>query len=268
MSPLREINGVRLLVEESGSGPALVLVHGSWDDRRSWGRIENELSRRYRVVSYDRRGHTGSDDGYPAGTRRTDEDDLAEIIEALGLAPAHVVASSFGGSISLGLAARRPELVQTVCAHEPPLLSIAADDPEVARVFETMRSLLELIDRGEREAAARGFADDIALGRGSWAMIPTDVRASMVANAETAAGEVRDPEWAQLDLDGLSRAGVPLLVTQGNTSPLFFRRIIERLAAAVEGAEVRTLPGAGHLPHLTHPAEYVAAVRGFIERSA
>jgi pimeloyl-ACP methyl ester carboxylesterase len=91
--------------------------------------IEEDLGRRFRVVSYDRRGHTGSEDSPEPGTRRDDEDDLADLIGALDLAPANVVGSSFGASIALGLAARRPELFRTLCAHEPPLLSLAADDP-------------------------------------------------------------------------------------------------------------------------------------------
>jgi pimeloyl-ACP methyl ester carboxylesterase len=97
-----------------------------------WALIEEDLARRFRVVSYDRRGHAGSGDGAEPGSRRDDEDDLAALIEALGLAPANVVASSFGTSIALGLVARRPELFRSLCGHEPPLLSLAADDPVVA----------------------------------------------------------------------------------------------------------------------------------------
>ncbi|MGH3040987.1 MAG: alpha/beta fold hydrolase, partial [Gaiellaceae bacterium] len=111
--PLREINSVRLLVEESGSGDPLVLVHGSWDDRQVWALIEDDLARRFRAVSYDRRGHSASEDSAEPGSRRDDEDDLAGLIETLGLAPAHVVANSFGSSIALGLAARQPELFRT-----------------------------------------------------------------------------------------------------------------------------------------------------------
>jgi pimeloyl-ACP methyl ester carboxylesterase len=116
-----EINGVRLLVEESGKGEPLVLIHGSWDDRQVWALIEENLARRFRVISYDRRGHAGSGDSAEPGSRRDDEDDLAGLIEALGLAPANVVASSFGTSIALGLVARRPELFRSLCGHEPPL---------------------------------------------------------------------------------------------------------------------------------------------------
>ena len=260
--PLREVNGVRLLVEESGSGDPLVLVHGSWDDRQVWALIEDDLARRFRVVSYDRRGHTGSEDGAERGSRRDDEDDLAALIETLGLAPAHVVANSFGSSIALGLAARQPQLFRTLCAHEPPLVSLAADDPAVATFGAAVTPVLELIGRGEPEAAAREFVE-IVLGPGAWEMLPERERATMVRNADTFAGEALDPAWADIDLDALSGISVPVLFTQGDRSPPMFAAIIARLSAATDSAEVRTLPGAGHVPHATHPADYVAVVSRF-----
>lgn len=258
--PQLDVNGVRLLVEQSGGGEPLVLVHGSWDDRRAWAPIEEDLARSFRVVSYDRRGHTGSEDSAEPGTRRDDEDDLASLIEVLDAAPAHVVGNSFGASISLGLAARRPELFRTLCAHEPPLLALVADDPMVAQVGAALAPILELIERGESEAAARAFVENIALGPGAWEMMPESERAAAAANANTFAGEARDPAWTDIDLDALGSVGFPVLLTQGDQSPPFFSKVVARLADAIDGAEVRTLPGAGHVPHQTHPAEYVSAI--------
>ena len=62
------------------------------------------LARTFSVIRYDRRGHSRSQYAGPA-PRRRDEDDLAE---ALGLGPAHLVGTSYGASISLALAVRRP----------------------------------------------------------------------------------------------------------------------------------------------------------------
>jgi pimeloyl-ACP methyl ester carboxylesterase len=262
--PLVEVNGVRLFVEQSGRGDPLVLVHGSWVDRQTWGLIEEDLARAFRVVSYDRRGHGGSEDGAKPGTRREDEDDLAALVETLGLAPANVVGNSFGGSIALGLAARRPELFSTLCAHEPPLMALAADDPVVAQVRAAIGAVLELIERGDGVAAARQFVEDVALGPGGWETLPEEERASMAANAHTFAGEALDPGGTEVDLEGLGGVAFPVLFTQGDQSPPVFSRIIAQPAEAIDGAQVRTLPGAGHVPHMTHSAEYVSVVRMFV----
>jgi len=263
---LVDVHGLRLLAEESGSGDLLVLVHGSWDDRRVWALIEDDLARSFRVVSYDRRGHSGSEDSLDPGSRRDDEDDLAGLIEALDLGPARVVGNSFGASIALGLGARRPELFRALCAHEPPLMALATDDPIVAAVKERVTSVVEQIERGQDEAAARDFVENVALGPGAWEMMPEEERAAMVGLADTFAAEQRDPAWADIDLDSLSGVRFPVLFTQGAESPPFFSKIIARLAQVIEGAEVSTLSAAGHVPHLTHPAEYVAVVKAFLTR--
>ena len=265
---LHEINSVRLLVVESGEGEPLVLVHGSWDDRRVWEQVEPELAGDFRVINYDRRGHTGSEDSAEPGTRRDDEDDLAALIETLGPAPANVVANSFGASIALGLATRRPELFRALCAHEPPLLSIAADDPALAGIGEVVGPVLELIERGAFEDAARQFIETIAVGPGAWAQMPAEARAMVTANAPTFAGEQLDPAWADIDLAALAGVDFPVLLTGGSESPPFFAAILARLAEAIDGAELRTLQGAGHIPHETQPAEYAALVKGFLGTGA
>jgi pimeloyl-ACP methyl ester carboxylesterase len=265
--PLVQANDVRLLVQESGSGDPLVLVHGSWDDRQVWMFVEEELAKSFRVTSYDRRGHTGSQDGSSPGTRQDDEDDLAALIEASGRGPVHLVANSFGTSIALGLATRRPELVRSLCGHEPPLLRLAADHPAVAEVGARIGPVLELIERDDNEAAARMFVDEVAVGPGAWDMMQPEDQASMAANAGTFADEQRDPAWSAIDLDALAIVRFPVLLTQGDQSPPFFAAINARLAEAMPSAQVQTIPGTGHIPHITHPAEWLAVVREFAGRS-
>lgn len=263
--PLVPVNGVRLLVEESGSGEPMVLVHGSWDSRDTWALVEPDLAGTFRVVSYDRRGHSGSEDGAAPGSRRDDEDDLAALIE--DIAPAHLVGSSFGASIALGLAARRPELVRSLCGHEPPLLALVADDPLVAQTGARIGEVVKLIEDGSEEAGAQRFAE-LALGPGMWEMLPPENRERMITNASTFAEETRDQAGFGVDLDALAALECPVLLTKGDQSPPFYAAIIAQLAEAAPRAEVRTIPGAGHLPHATHPAEWVGVVSDFARAAA
>jgi pimeloyl-ACP methyl ester carboxylesterase len=265
--PLVTLGGVGIMVEEAGDGDALVLVHGSWADRGTWVLVEEDLVRSWRVVSYDRRGHAASEDGPGPGSRREDENDLAALIDALGAAPAHLAANSFGASIALGLASRRPELVRSVCAHEPPLVALAAGHPAVERFHDDVDEILPLISRGEDEAAARLFVERV-VGPGSWDALSARERRAIAAHARTFAGEVRDPAWATTDLDALAAIPCPVLLTRGGASPPMFAPVIDRLAAAMDRAEVRMIPGAGHVPHLTHPSEWTAAVRDVAGRTA
>lgn len=258
------VNGVDLAVAESGTGEPLVLVHGSWVDRTGWGLVEEELANSYRVVSYDRRGHSMSP---PApGTRKDDEDDLAALIEHLDLAPAHIVANSLGASITLALAVRRPDLVRSVCVHEPPLLALCADDPAVQSFSEDAGRVLSLIQGGNNMEAAEAFTE-LVLGPGAWDFIPPQDQQIMADNAVTFFEAMQDPNWATIDTEALAACATPMLVTYGDQTPPFLLRVVDALRSSVPNMQFREIEGAGHLPHMTNVPDWLEIVRSFINEN-
>ncbi|MCJ0873866.1 alpha/beta hydrolase [Streptomyces sp. AP-93] len=196
--PQVRANGVDLYYELVGEGDPLVWVHGSWNDHTSWKpAIEADMRASFTVVAYDRRGHGRSETVPGQGTRRQDEDDLAALIEQLGLAPVHAAGNSFGASIVLALAARRPELFLSLTLHEPPLIAVVADEPESMRELQpTMISVDAAMDhlrKGENEQGARLFVEEIALGPGMWDQLPEDFRGTLVTHAPHLAGRADRP---------------------------------------------------------------------------
>jgi pimeloyl-ACP methyl ester carboxylesterase len=263
-------NDVRLYYERSGVGDPLVLVHGGWSDHDNWQPVAPALARSFLVVAYDRRGHGQSQRG-AQGTRRDQEDDLAGLIEALDSGPAHVAGTSFGASIALGLAARRPDLVRSVIAHEPPLMSVVAGDPAAQPLLAKVQVAIEAVGarlaRGDIGGGARLFVEEVALGPGAWEQLPEPLRATMIDSAPAFVAEQRDPTWANADLGELARVECPVLLTQGDQSPAWFLEIVAKLVPGIDGAELGTYRGAGHAPHITHPNDYLAATTAFIARS-
>ena len=177
-----------------------MLVHGSWTDHLSWQLVTPMLAERHRVLVYDRRGHSRSERPTTQGARRQDEDDLAALVEALDLAPVHLVGNSYGASIALGLAARRADLVHSVIAHEPPLLGIARPGTALAatadQVHATLDEVAAMLRAGDLEGGTRHFIEAVALGPGTWQMLPDDSRRTFVANAATFLDAIGDPHWA------------------------------------------------------------------------
>src|ERR1044071_939064 len=108
--PTGHVNGTELYFEVTGSGAPLVLVHGSWGDHHNWDPVAGALGERFQVVTYDRRGHSASERPAGQGSVFEDADDLAALIEHLGLGPAHIVGNSFGAAIALRAAVRHPEV--------------------------------------------------------------------------------------------------------------------------------------------------------------
>lgn len=266
--PIEQINGTPLAYDAIGQGHPLVIVHGSWTRRQTWGDVAERLSTTFRVVSYDRRGHGESAAQPDAGTVHDDVADLGALIELLGLAPTHVLANSYGSCVALRLAVERPHVVQMLVAHEPPAYRLLEADPETNSIAEEeSRKLGEVrqrLERGDHVGGAEYFVEQVALGPGAWSGLPPPVRELFVRHAPTFLGELRDPDALHLDVDALQRLSVPVLLTEGDRSPGMFASVLELLAEVMPRARRLTVAGAGHVPHLTHASDYSAIVREFL----
>ncbi|WP_420404223.1 alpha/beta fold hydrolase [Nisaea sp.] len=271
--PRTEINGMQLHWElDGGAGAPIVLVHGSWGDHHNWAPIVPALSTSFRVLTYDRRGHSGSERPEGQGSVLDDVADLAALVEHLDHFPAHVIGNSFGASIVLRLAGERPELFRSLIVHEPPLFGLLKDEPKarsmLVAVQERIAAVVELLTAGDFTGGARQFVETIAFGPGAWENLPQATRDTFVFNAPTWLDEVRDPDALEIDLNCLRKFSAPALLTVGEQSPPFFPLVVDRIADALAQAERYTFAEAGHVPHLSHPEEHVRVVAGFIQGAA
>src|SRR5690606_15213207 len=271
--PLANVNGIRLFYGLSGTGDVpLVLVHGSWVSHHDWDRLISRGSGSFRVLTYDRRGHSDSQRPSRQGSVREDVDDLAALIEYLDLAPAWVVGNSFGGSITLRLAGERPELLRGIIVHEPPLFGLLKGDsvtaPLLEEVGKRIATIVEQIATGDHAGAAEQFVEKVALGPGSWARLGPDARKTIKTNALTFLDEARDPESLEFDPAWITAFSGQALLTSGGQSPPTSARIVEKLTAALPDLECIQLSGAGHIPHVAHPDVYAETIKGFISRTS
>src|SRR5512146_3150675 len=96
-----EANGVRLHYDVTGDGPPLVFVHGMCGQGAVWAGQVERLSGEFTCVTYDRRGHGSSGDADVPHSVPLHGDDLAGLVEGLGLGPVIVVGSSGGARVGL-----------------------------------------------------------------------------------------------------------------------------------------------------------------------
>ncbi|MGW6918728.1 alpha/beta fold hydrolase [Kitasatospora sp. NPDC054939] len=255
------VNGVSLYYEARGSGPAAVLVHGSWDDADSWARVAPGLAEQATVVAYDRRGHSRSEDTLTQGSVHEDAADLAGLIEGLGLAPAFVCGNSYGALIALRLAAARPDLLRGLAVHEPPGAGLLLADPDLRPIATAVDARIapvrDLLEAAESAAAAELFVETVAFGPGAWARLPAPVRHTFVRNAPTYLDELRDPDAPDLDLSALGRYAEPALLTQSDDSAPMYGAVLDIIDLALPKAERHLYEGAGHAPHVAQPEEWV-----------
>jgi pimeloyl-ACP methyl ester carboxylesterase len=266
------VNGVRLYYELHGEGQPVALVHGSWANASAWQLVVPRLAQSFRVLVYDRRGHSRSERPEGQGSFEEDADDLSALLEALDFAPAHVVTNSSGGNIALRLAAKQSEIFRSLSCHEPPLWDLLADDPESEELRQEDARRQEAVGKriaeGDHEGAARQFVDEVGLGPGVWDnQLPPPVRAMFVENAPTFLDELQDPGQYWADLEALGRLRIPVRLTQGSESLPLFARVVDRLLEAVPQVRRQTIEGAGHLPQATLPERYVEMIISFVREA-
>ena len=107
-----DVNGVSLHYEEHGSGEPLVLLHGGLGAGEMFEAIMPALSARRRVITVDLQGHGGTADVDRPLRPQTMADDVAALIEHLGLPRADVMGYSLGGLVALRTAIQHPQRVR------------------------------------------------------------------------------------------------------------------------------------------------------------
>ena len=119
--PILDLDGLKIHVQRSGSGPDVVLVHGLTGDLSIWMlcKAMSVLSERFRVTAYDLRGH-GYSDAPPTGYTSADHaHDLLALMGTLEIESARVVGHSFGAVIALHAAVLAPDKIESLVLSDP-----------------------------------------------------------------------------------------------------------------------------------------------------
>jgi pimeloyl-ACP methyl ester carboxylesterase len=255
-------DGLQVVYDRAGSGPPLVLVHSAASDAREWRAQMAGLADDFTVIAWDEPGAGRSSD-LPAGYGLAGyANALAALIEALE-APAHVCGLSWGGTVTLELYRRRPELVATLVLADTYAgwKGSLPEDQVRARVAGAERMLTE---------SASGPAPTFP---GLFAAHPPDevieVLDAVAADVRRESVRVALAAMAEADLtDVLPTIAVPTLLLWGELDARSPLGVAHAFARAIPHAELAIIPGAGHMSNLERPAEFNAAVRAFCRRLA
>jgi pimeloyl-ACP methyl ester carboxylesterase len=154
-----------LYYEVYGSGPVLLLIPGGPADAGVFADLAGFLADRYTVVAYDPRGNSRSVADGPPQDQQLDVhgDDAARLLEAVGSQPAFVFGNSGGAQIGLNLAARHPQQVHTLMAHEPPCVELL---PDAAQQRAAMQQVVDVYRREGVGPGMRRFGQVVGIGGG------------------------------------------------------------------------------------------------------
>jgi pimeloyl-ACP methyl ester carboxylesterase len=258
------VDDISVSYEEHGQGEPLLLIYGFAGGSLAWRpEVVASLARSFRVITFDNRGTGHSDTPETPYTLARMADDAAGLLDALGIARAHVFGISMGGMIAQELALRHPKKVHGLvlgCTNVGAPVSASAA-PEVLAL------LLPPPDADPREAARKAWASSYT---------PEFIereRAFLEGHLERIFSAPTPPHTRQRHAEAvggwssherLGEITTPTLILTGDRDVLVPPENSRILHERITGSRLATITGAAHNFPNSHPAETARLVSEFL----
>lgn len=241
LSGFAPLGDTRMYYEVHGSGDPIVFIHGGGGSTASWpADYVTDLSRNFRVVLTEIRGHGRTPDGRGPITYGRLTNDVVRLLDHLGLDRAHVVGHSLGAIIGLHLLVDFPDRVRTAML--------------LAGAYH--------IDNYRPEASAAMTQELDALIRGETIESRLSTRPRPVLTKLRQAW-LNQPTFSTTELELIDR---PTLIVAAGQDTFFAPAVAETMHAHIRGSELIAYPTATHRVQVTNAKELIPAIRDFIKR--
>lgn len=257
MESVNTPDGTIVSYEVLGSGPALVLVHGSFSDHRTnWEFVGPALGAKFTVCAVARRGR-GETNATTGHGVEDEGSDVRAVIEHIGQ-PAFVAGHSYGAHCALFAAHLPTGRVRKLVLYEPPLPAVIIPDATLARLETLARS-------GEwDELAVTFFRDALRVPAGDLdALRATDLWPPILSDARASLGDLRALHRYRFDAGRFRQLRVPVLLQVGSESPRDLYAT-DALAGVLPDVRVEDLAGQAHEAMTTAPELYVRSLIRFL----
>ncbi|WP_309032193.1 alpha/beta fold hydrolase [Streptomyces alfalfae] len=259
-------DGTEIAFEQSGSGPAVVLVASALADRSDMTKLAALLAQHFTVINYDRRGRGASGDSHDYTPDREIEDIVA-LVEHVG-GSASLFGASSGAVLALRAAAAGVN-VDRLALYEPPFVVAEGDDGPPKDLAQQITALLA---EGRHSDAVKYFMTRVQ-GMPGIAVFFMKLMPKMWANltklARTLPYDIAvmgdTQQGKPLDAEEWKGAGVRTRVLTGGKSPAAFQRAALAVTEILPQADHRTLPGLNHGSVVMAPKKIAPQIIEFIK---
>jgi len=261
--PKVSVNGLQLYYEIQGVGAPVVLIPGFAAGRWIWFKQTAELSRQFRVIVFDPRGVSASDKPEGSQTIGLLADDVAHLLDAIGIDSAHIVGASFGGFVAQEFALKYPgmtrKLVLCCTSFGGPRHVVPAPETLMAlastkglNTEERMRENLLLAFTPEYVRTQVAEVDHVvhlrAMNEVPEHIYSTQLQAAMSFNTESRLGQI----------------AAPTLVLSGDADVIVPVQDSRNLAARIPGARLQIVAGGSHTFFIEQAAEFNRIITDFL----
>jgi pimeloyl-ACP methyl ester carboxylesterase len=247
------VNRIEIDYEDTGRGRPILLTHGHLSSRTAWSGQHQALADRYRVISWDIRGHgqTVSPDDPAQYSLELTVADVRALLGYLRIERAVIGGLSLGGYISLAFALAHPEMVEAlvICDSGPGYRNDGARAQWNERAFSRAAEL-EANGLATLESRSREVRESRARHRSAQALAHA-TRGILAQQGSTV-------------IDGLPSINVPTLVIVGDQDKPFLAPS-EYMAKKIHGARLETIAGAGHSSNLDQPDQFNRVLVDFLD---
>ena len=258
-------NNISMNYEVSGDGKWLTLIHGAGDNLEAWWNQVPTLSRSYRVLTYDVRGH-GQTETPPAEYNiGLLVQDLYELLKALNVPETYILGYSMGGRIALGLALAHPEMVKALILANSGVAPIQRSEEEMKQMMEMRQRQMEIVekqglgpamDEMTTRALSPGFAEKKpeVFAHYKEIRLKNDPRAYLTL--------MKAMPWAAPPPD-VSALKLPTLIIAGEHDLLTGPEAAKASQRLIAGSKLVVMP-TGHAAAIEQPDEFNKAVLDFL----
>jgi 3-oxoadipate enol-lactonase len=259
----QRIGDIDVAWTEAGAGPAVVFIHGLAESRHTWAAQQAAFSHAH-TFAYDLRGHGDSTAGSGEGTAEQLSGDLVRFLEEV-TGPAICVGFSLGGTVVLGAAAERPDLVRRA-------IVIGTSSVVGRSAAEYFRGRIAMLESGLDDRFRQALRDDTAGAIANPAVDVDAVTAARLAavgagtgyiNAATAMARVN----AFPLTESLARISRHVDVVGGELDSFCPRKAADLLMSGLQDATYWEIPAVSHLMNIDNPAEVTRLLGSLLEEN-
>jgi YbgC/YbaW family acyl-CoA thioester hydrolase len=256
------VNGVGLAVDVVGDGPAILFIHGYPLDRSIWSHQMQHLEG-WRRIAPDLRGMGRSDAPDLGYSMTTYADDLAALLDSLGVDHVVLCGLSMGGYVAFEFLRRHRNRVRGLI-----LVDTRAENDSAEGRRSRDAAAQTARDDGTRAVAAamlpRLFAEDTEEAVGEpWRQVERIIVATPIAGIIGALAAMRDRPDSTAQLESLD---LPALIIVGEHDRITPPASSHRMASALAGSHLEVIHGAGHLSPVEKPGAVTEVIRSFLRR--
>jgi 3-oxoadipate enol-lactonase len=278
--PLAALNGIEINYRDEGQGDDLVLVHNLTSNITGFDRNFPELSRHYRTVAADLRGHGltthEEDEAAAAGFYTFDNmvDDQLALLDKLGIDRFYLFGQAFwGANVALHLFDRVPDRVKgLVISSTYMIINDENEKPYDALGEKGRQNFLRMHEQACNEGMMSVYQDRLTSGQfwGPKVLSSPDILESFAEahRLTSPTAFVTIPKLSRERRAGiaakLAERGLPLMLLLGEDETTHERKLfIDEMRADYPDTHVMLLPGAGHYPTIENPADFNRALLDF-----